>query len=84
MSEGRADKKVVILIVEDDREIVTHLEALLIGEGFGVRVAFTRQRALEILEKEAGTQFDPRLVPVFVDGMRAGRIQMAGETAGAR
>lgn len=52
MSEGRADKKVVILIVEDDREIVTHLEALLIGEGFGVRVAFTRQRALEILEQE--------------------------------
>ena len=43
-----------------------------------------KERALEILEKEAGTQFDPRLVPVFVDGMRAGRIQMAGETAGAR
>lgn len=43
-----------------------------------------RERALEILEEEAGKQFDPQLVPVFVRGMREGRIQMAGEVIGGR
>ena len=43
-----------------------------------------KERALEILEEEAGKQFDPRLVPVFVRGMREGRILMAGEAAGGK
>ena len=42
-----------------------------------------KERALQILEEEAGKQFDPKLVPVFVCGMQEGRIQMANE-AGER
>ena len=38
-----------------------------------------KERALQILEEEAGKQFDPKLVPVFVCGMQKGRIQMANE-----
>lgn len=43
-----------------------------------------RERALEILEEEAGKQFDPQLVPVFVRGMREGRIQLADEVIGGK
>lgn len=43
-----------------------------------------KERALEILEEEAGKQFDPKLVPVFVRGMREGRIRMASEVIGGR
>ncbi len=42
------------------------------------------EHALEILEEEAGKQFDPSLVPVFVRGVREGRIKMASEAAGKR
>lgn len=38
-----------------------------------------KERALQILEEEAGRQFDPELVPVFIRGMTEGRIQLAGE-----
>lgn len=38
-----------------------------------------KERALQILEEEAGKQFDPELVPVFIRGVADGRIQMAGE-----
>ncbi len=41
-------------------------------------------RALEILEEEAGRQFDPKLVQIFVCGMREGRIQIAGEAAAGK
>ena len=33
------------------------------------------REALEILEKEAGAQFDPALVPVFVDLVESGRLE---------
>ena len=33
-------------------------------------------RALEILEKEAGKQFDPNLVKVFVELVRSGKIKL--------
>lgn len=43
-----------------------------------------KERALRILQEEAGRQFDPELVPVFIRGMEEGRIQLAGEKAGGR
>lgn len=43
-----------------------------------------KERALRILQEEAGRQFDPELVPVFIRGMEEGRIQLAGEKAGGK
>lgn len=43
-----------------------------------------KERALRILQEEAGRQFDPELVPVFIRGMEEGRIQLAGEKAGEK
>lgn len=34
------------------------------------------ERALEILQQEAGRQFDPHLVPVFVDLVRGGTVEL--------
>lgn len=35
------------------------------------------EQSLAILEEEAGKQFDPNLVSVFVDGFRSGKIKLA-------
>lgn len=35
------------------------------------------EKSLSILEEEAGGQFDPNLVSVFVDGFHSGKIQLA-------
>ena len=38
--------------------------------------AYSVDYALDVLEKQAGKQFDPRLVRVFVDEFRRGNIQL--------
>ena len=36
------------------------------------------ERAIQILEEEAGRQFDPKLAPLFVDCLREGRVRLIG------
>ena len=50
-----------ILIIEDDREIVRHLELLLKGEGFSCIHAYTREDALTLI---GTTPFDLALVDI--------------------
>ena len=50
-----------ILIIEDDREIVRHLELLLKGEGFSCIHAYTRKDALTLI---GTTPFDLALVDI--------------------
>ena len=35
------------------------------------------ERAFAILEEEAGKQFDPKLVPVFINLVKSGTIKIA-------
>ena len=45
--------------------------------------AFSMEKARQILLEEAGTQFDPNLVPVFVECLDTGRIKIVeGEYSG--
>ena len=39
------------------------------------REPFTSAKALEILKQEAGKQFDPGMVPIFVQLIENGRVE---------
>ena len=45
--------------------------------------AYPLEKALGILEEEAGRQFDPKLVPVFIELIRSGRVQVQDKSAEA-
>lgn len=45
--------------------------------------AYPLEKALDILEEEAGRQFDPKLVPVFIELIRSGRVQVQDKSAEA-
>ena len=38
--------------------------------------SFPTERAIQVLEEEAGRQFDPKLVPIFVSLLRSGQIEV--------
>lgn len=42
-----------ILLVEDDKEIITNLTEYLTGEGFSVKNATGQTKALELIENES-------------------------------
>ncbi len=44
--------------------------------------AVSLERGIQILQEEAGRQFDPELVPVFVEELDSGRIQLASQVVG--
>ena len=68
-----------ILVVEDDDVIAGAVASHISSWGCEVR------RATNYADVMADfNEFDPQLVPVFVRGMREGRIQMAGEVIGGR
>ena len=45
--------------------------------------AVSLERGICILQEEAGHQFDPKLVPVFVAELKRGGIHLAGQRPGA-
>lgn len=45
--------------------------------------AYPLEKALGILEEQAGRQFDPKLVPVFIELIRSGRVQVQDKSAEA-
>lgn len=44
--------------------------------------AMERDVALSVLQKEAGKQFDPKLVMIFVEAIQNGRIELQNQTVG--
>lgn len=53
--------------------IVDSFDAMISKRSY--KASMPVERALEILDEEAGCQFDPVLVPVFIRGIREGRIK---------
>lgn len=53
--------------------IVDSFDAMISKRSY--KASMPVERALKILEEEAGHQFDPALVPVFIRGIREGRIK---------
>ena len=42
--------------------------------------SFPVERAIQVLLEEAGRQFDPKLVPIFVDLVQGGTIELKVQT----